>query len=150
VFLENPFINAPQYAEFSSYTELLRGAPPSVLTRGLVAQHRQTWKIREHVLLEGDPLAAGDALHAFIPENTSIQEVAGVATAEESGQSAKYIRCTNIPESDIAGAQDIIITGDVSMFGFDYHCPDFLDRDIPLGGNSDCGVVYGVVTGSSC
>ncbi|TCD67735.1 hypothetical protein EIP91_011977 [Steccherinum ochraceum] len=42
------------YTEFTAYAALLSGAPPATLQRSLVAQHRQTWKLREYHIYEDD------------------------------------------------------------------------------------------------
>ncbi|KAF9078452.1 hypothetical protein BDP27DRAFT_1309604 [Rhodocollybia butyracea] len=69
------------YTEFTSYAALLSGAPPHFLQNILVAQHKQTWKLREHHLLSPcgtehlpEPVAAGNALHAYFPLGTHIEE----------------------------------------------------------------------------
>ncbi|KAJ4490339.1 hypothetical protein J3R30DRAFT_3420961 [Lentinula aciculospora] len=79
------------YTEFSSYAALLSGAPPNYLQNALVAQHPQKWKLREHHLLSTsspdsdhplqsdemsnfEPVAPGNALHAFFPLGTQIEE----------------------------------------------------------------------------
>jgi len=43
------------YTEFTSYASLLSGAPPQTLQASLIAQHRQTWKLREYHLLAEVP-----------------------------------------------------------------------------------------------
>ncbi|TDL26798.1 hypothetical protein BD410DRAFT_825292 [Rickenella mellea] len=55
------------YTEFTSYAALLSGAPPSILQKSLIAQHRQTWKLREHHLVAGvgyPPLSAASSTHS--------------------------------------------------------------------------------------
>ncbi|KAJ3882267.1 hypothetical protein F5051DRAFT_449338 [Lentinula edodes] len=93
------------YTEFTSYAALLSGAPPHFLQNTLVAQHKQTWKLREHHLLSSSssdpcplrsgnetdniqPVASGNALHAYFPLETQIEETTeGLAiTASGSGR----------------------------------------------------------------
>lgn len=82
----------------------------------MIAQHRQTWKIREHVLLSSsdqEPLPPGEPLRAFIPENAVIKESSGEAMVQRAGESVRYVRSTGVSDVDKANAKDIIITGDV-------------------------------------
>lgn len=51
------FLRQSQYTEFTSYAALLAGAAPQTLQASLIAQHRQTWKLREHHLLADVPFA---------------------------------------------------------------------------------------------
>ncbi|TFK71191.1 hypothetical protein BDN72DRAFT_817787 [Pluteus cervinus] len=83
------------YTEFTIYAALLRGDPPPTLHRGIVVQHRQTWKLREHHLMSASdstrsdfgtemgrgadieaisPLPPGDPLRSYFPTGTSILE----------------------------------------------------------------------------
>jgi hypothetical protein len=41
--------------DFAIFAHLLRGSPPSVLDHGQLGQHRQTWRLREYVLLSPAP-----------------------------------------------------------------------------------------------
>lgn len=73
------------YTEFTSYAALLSGAPPSVLQKSLVAQHRQTIKIREWHFIEPTvdpyaprehtrPLAPGNPTRGYIPDGVEAYE----------------------------------------------------------------------------
>ncbi|KAI0791033.1 hypothetical protein C8Q75DRAFT_86094 [Abortiporus biennis] len=91
------------YTEFTSYAALLSGAPPATLQRSLVAQHRQTWKLREYHLLEypsdvsedeifnraespkpltSDPLGPGNPSRGYIPNGTEIRQLEGNGAIE--------------------------------------------------------------------
>ncbi|KAI0339133.1 hypothetical protein BDW22DRAFT_1362095 [Trametopsis cervina] len=72
------------YTEFTSYAALLSGAPPSILHRSLVAQHRQTLKIQEWHLIEDEdsslssrpqPLAAGNPCRGYVPNDLAVRVV---------------------------------------------------------------------------
>ncbi|EIW76650.1 hypothetical protein CONPUDRAFT_139394 [Coniophora puteana RWD-64-598 SS2] len=72
------------YTEFTAYAALLSGGPPSALQKSLVAQHRQTWRLREYHLMVADTdgrskrcLATGDPLRGFFPVGTHIRETSG-------------------------------------------------------------------------
>ncbi|KAI6037966.1 hypothetical protein EDC04DRAFT_3141777 [Pisolithus marmoratus] len=74
---EGPFT----YTDFDVYSSLLSGGPPSVLRDCQVAQHRQTWKLREYHLLGSQEsldkvqrLGLGDALRAFFPSGVRLRE----------------------------------------------------------------------------
>ncbi len=74
-----------KFTEFRVYSALLDGAPPNSLQDGKVVCHRQTWKLREHHLLDNDasssdsgvemdreaeflcPLSPGDPLRSHFP-----------------------------------------------------------------------------------
>ncbi|PFH48855.1 hypothetical protein AMATHDRAFT_148969 [Amanita thiersii Skay4041] len=76
------------YTEFTAYAALLAGAPPSTLHKSMVVRHRQTWKLREHHLLNEEssipdsgieidplrPLSAGDPLRSYFPIGIQIKE----------------------------------------------------------------------------
>ncbi|KAL5525167.1 hypothetical protein ACEPAF_9036 [Sanghuangporus sanghuang] len=88
---EGPFT----YTEFHSFANLLAGAWPSKLQDILVAQHNQTWRLREYHLLASPssqtrytapsvselngttedpvPLPVGDAILAHIPDGVAIR-----------------------------------------------------------------------------
>jgi hypothetical protein len=80
-----------QYTEFTSYAALLSGAPPHFMQNILVAQHKQTWRLREYYLYgssfpsdtslqcgnedsDPEPVASGNALHAYFPIGIHIEE----------------------------------------------------------------------------
>ena len=114
-----------QYTEFTAYAALLSGTPPLNLRNCLVAQHRQTWKLREHHLLALDPdhkvnpLSSGNALRSYFPAGTIMREdIGGVDVHEpERGQSLRYqrsdTRSKEYTGSSEATVLDIIITGEV-------------------------------------
>ncbi|THH28764.1 hypothetical protein EUX98_g5427 [Antrodiella citrinella] len=74
------------YTEFTAYAALLSGAPPITLQHSLVAQHRQTWKLREYHLdekstsQEGNgtatavPLSPGNPARGYVPNGTHVRE----------------------------------------------------------------------------
>ncbi|KAF5392676.1 hypothetical protein D9757_000941 [Collybiopsis confluens] len=136
------------YTEFTSYAALLSGAPPQFLQNVLVAQHKQTWKLREHHLLSpsfsssdfcpleehGDgknvdypePISPGNALHAYFPIGTHIEENVQGITVIEPGSGKKplfYERCgshqgkvKHVEAKEVVTAKrrvlDIVITGE--------------------------------------
>ncbi|KAG2039047.1 hypothetical protein BDR03DRAFT_952673 [Suillus americanus] len=118
------------YTEFTTYAALLSGRSPSILHNCMVAQHRQTWKLREYHLTvsrgadgiadgaESPSLSSGDPLKAFFPSGIRIHEHAGGAEVHEPGkmaplsyrqspacgEEAKGFKCAEI--------QDIIVVGE--------------------------------------
>ncbi|KZP33264.1 hypothetical protein FIBSPDRAFT_847884 [Athelia psychrophila] len=88
------------YTEFTAYAALLAGAPPAILHRGLVAQHSQTWKLREYHFTtasaahphnhsngpSASPLGGGDALKAYFPDGTQIFDRASAIEVLEPGR----------------------------------------------------------------
>ncbi|KAJ3716553.1 hypothetical protein C8R42DRAFT_645219 [Lentinula raphanica] len=128
------------YTEFTSYAALLSGAPPRTLQNILVAQHKQTWKLREHHLLASpssdscprqsgkpttnlEPVAPGSALHAYFPIGTQIEETPQGLTITEPTPGKEplvYYRADSQDKSREKVVQeakprvlDIIITGEV-------------------------------------
>ncbi|KAI6118174.1 hypothetical protein F5141DRAFT_1096694 [Pisolithus sp. B1] len=70
------------YTDFDVYSSLLSGGLPPVLRNCQVAQHRQTWKLREYHLLSSQEsldkaqrLDLGDALRAFFPSGVHLREL---------------------------------------------------------------------------
>ncbi|KAJ3746450.1 hypothetical protein DFH05DRAFT_1485278 [Lentinula detonsa] len=128
------------YTEFTSYAALLSGAPPHFLQNILVAQHKQTWKLREHHLLASsasdnfdscprqsgnvttnlEPVAPGNALHAYFPLETQIEETPQGLTITEpvpGKQPLLYQRAGSQKKPHAAQEAkprvlDIIITGE--------------------------------------
>ncbi|KAG0706198.1 hypothetical protein DFH29DRAFT_980491 [Suillus ampliporus] len=117
------------YTEFTTYAALLSGRSPSILHNCMVAQHRQTWKLREYHLMvsrEGDGIAAGanssslslgDALKAFFPPDIRIHEHSGSAEVHEPGKTAPlfYRRPSTCDTEEAEGLeyiQDIIVVGE--------------------------------------
>lgn len=88
------------YTEFTTYAALLSGRSPSILHNCMVAQHRQTWKLREYHLTvssgtdcisggaKSQSLGSGDPLKAFFPSGIRIHEHAGTAEVHEPGKPA--------------------------------------------------------------
>ncbi|KIK98448.1 hypothetical protein PAXRUDRAFT_823872 [Paxillus rubicundulus Ve08.2h10] len=82
------------YTEFAAYSSLLSGGAPAVLCDSLVAQHRQTWKLREYHLIElqdltgkkTQPLELGDPLKAYFPSGTRMTELSDSAEVHEPGR----------------------------------------------------------------
>lgn len=115
-----------QYTEFTSYAALLSGAPPSVLQRSLVAQHRQTVKLYEwHLLEEEDPvgprsvrpLMAGNPCRAYVPDDLTVHEAGDTLELTEPGatEPIAYQSWASIKRDGTEGkVRDIILTGQVS------------------------------------
>lgn len=106
---------------------LLSGGLPPVLRDCLVAQHRQTWKLREYHLLDSQddlkvmrPLALGDALSAFFPNGTRIRELSGSLEVHELGreETLQYARSVRSGMGD-PSIVDIIIIGEVNLACWD-------------------------------
>jgi hypothetical protein len=106
------------------YGLLLTGALPNFLERAGLAQHRQTWRLREHHMLAGGgaPLSTGNALDAALPAGASFAEDGGVLRVFDPRADAAHTYYTWDPETrarpaapaDLAGAPvvDIIVTGE--------------------------------------
>jgi hypothetical protein len=125
-----------QYTEFQTYAALLAGGPPSI-HRADVAQHRQTWRLREHHLLTmaadserldedqpmGMSLPSGEALSAYIPKHAFIQESDGRLLIQHQGKEHIYHTCISdgqgyaaaeeVPDGYNRHVGDVIITGEV-------------------------------------
>ena len=108
------------------YATVLSGAPPNTLQKGLVGKHQQTWKLREHYLLEEDerraaasstppPLSAGNPLRAWIPTGSKLAEHRDGVTVEEPGRSSplRYVSASVLPPDSRNKIIDILITGEV-------------------------------------
>lgn len=127
-----------KYTEFTAYAAMLAGASPTVIQKGVVGRHQQTWKLREHHLLPFDhsdsdsgidmdadsvtPLHAGDPLRSYFPIGTQIREHREGLTVQGSGSPhiRRYLRASALetqanPEDRPPCVQDIIITGEVSL-----------------------------------
>lgn len=100
---------------------LLSGGAPSVLDRGLVAHHQQTWKLREYYLAEHPDLAraesrivgCGDPLKAYFSSGTRWHEFPdSVEICEPGRDTVQYWRSSH-PKSDGERVVDIIILGEV-------------------------------------
>ncbi|KAF7968301.1 hypothetical protein HWV62_30989 [Athelia sp. TMB] len=90
------------YTEFTAYAALLSGAPPEILQNALVAQHSQTWKLREYHLTSASaalfvpadiskkvatsPLGGGDPLKAYFPDGTQIFDRTSAIEVREPGR----------------------------------------------------------------
>jgi hypothetical protein len=120
----------------------------------MVAQHRQTWKLREYHLTVSrgadgiaggaDPpsLSSGDPLKAFFPSGIRIHEHAGTAEVHEPGKMAPL----SYRQSSACGVenkgfgcpeiQDIIVIGEVINDLLILNYSHFLSRVILLGANS--------------
>lgn len=97
-----PYEHFEQYTEFTSYAALLSGAPPSILHRSLVAQHRQTIKIQEWHLVEDDddddvisvrvlPLRPGNPCRGYIPDDLKIHETGDTLELTEAGSNKPLV-----------------------------------------------------------
>lgn len=118
-----------------AYASLLHGSGPTTLDRSPMAQHRQTWKLREHHLLADDadsvasesplPLGAGDSLKAYFPSGTRMQERSdGVEVLESHiSEPLHYQRARSADQRGDSEStasydhrvRDIIITGEVNV-----------------------------------
>lgn len=127
-----------QYTEFTAYAAMLAGASPTVIQKGVVGRHQQTWKLREHHLLAFEhsdsdsgidmdvdsvtPLRAGDPLRSYFPIGTQIREHREGLTVQGSGSSQirRYVRASALETQSNSDdppprVQDIIITGEVGL-----------------------------------
>lgn len=121
-----------QYTEFTGYAALLSGAPPHFLQNLLVAQHDQTWKLREYHLLSSsspvttdpEPVTPGNALHAYFPLGTHIEESAkGMVVIEPTAEKKPLLyepvgsRNKILPrtedDTELRRVLDVIVTGEV-------------------------------------
>ncbi|CAL1698286.1 unnamed protein product [Somion occarium] len=111
------------YTEFTAYAALLSGAPPATLQRSLVAQHRQTWKLREYHLLISDededvqPLPPGNPARGYIPLGTQVHEGPHTLelTAAGSNEPLVYQSWSNLQKSGVpikGRVKDVFITGE--------------------------------------
>lgn len=115
------------YTEFTSYAGLLQGAPPSVLQKSLVAQHRQTLKVREwhFVAPEPDahahgaepprPLGAGNPSRGYVPNEIEISEHSDHLELLLPGQKRPvvYLSWASVQRQGLQDrVQDVFITGE--------------------------------------
>jgi hypothetical protein len=125
-----------KFTDFRSYAALLAGASPNILQGSKVVCHRQTWKLREHHLLDNDasssdsgvemdreellyPLSAGDPLHSYFPAGSLAEEDEnGIRMQEPGKRGVLYYKRSSFVGSEYNKAlptkvKDIIITGEV-------------------------------------
>lgn len=110
-----------QYTDFTAYSSLLSGAPPPILCNCLVAQHRQTWKLREYYLLYSQEglsnahiLGAGDPLHAFFPPGTRLRESSdSLEIYEPKSEHALHYQRSSHPAIHDQSVIDIVVVGEV-------------------------------------
>ncbi|KIL64648.1 hypothetical protein M378DRAFT_78064 [Amanita muscaria Koide BX008] len=118
------------YTEFTAYASLLAGASPNILNKSMVVRHRQTWKLREHHLVdEGNitsvdglgagqsaPLSPGNCLRSYFPSECQIKEDRdGVYVQEpERHCNLHYRRASYTSNSGPAApsVKDVIIIGE--------------------------------------
>ncbi|KAK2460389.1 hypothetical protein APHAL10511_007554 [Amanita phalloides] len=118
------------YTEFTIYAALLAGAPPSILDRNpSVARHRQTWKLREHHLIDNGAssdsemdreaeilcsLSLGDPLQSYLPAGFLIKEDRDGVLVQEPGKrhGLHYLRAPLVRSNVTSTVKDIIITGE--------------------------------------
>jgi hypothetical protein len=142
-----------KYTEFITYGALLTGAPPSVLQRSLLGQHRQTWKLREYHLnvpdpsrteTDVDPMSPGDPLRAHIPSGARFRELSSVLEVSELQRTIYYRRAAagSLGADSTSGidtespVRDIIIIGEVFAFLLQPEFLTFLVRAILHGVSS--------------
>ncbi|KIJ18312.1 hypothetical protein PAXINDRAFT_167501 [Paxillus involutus ATCC 200175] len=109
------------YTEFTAYSSLLSGGAPAVLHDSLVAQHRQTWMLREYHLTELQDLTGektrslglGDPLKAYFPSGTRMTELSDSVEVREPGRGdvLRYWRPSHTASHD-REVIDIIILGE--------------------------------------
>lgn len=100
---------------------LLSGGAPPVLNHSLVANHRQTWKLREYYLSEHQELGrensralgSGDPLKAHFPAGTRLQELSDSVEVREPGIDAVHYWRASRVKSDDHRVMDIIVLGEV-------------------------------------
>ena len=114
-----------QYTEFTSYAALLSGAAPAVLQKSLVAQHRQTIKVREWHFLDPDentpsenrqPLGPGNPSRGYIPDNIEVLEQSDklVITLTPSKRQIIYYSTARVAKMGAFDrVQDVFLTGEV-------------------------------------
>ncbi|KAF8900431.1 hypothetical protein CPB84DRAFT_1680454 [Gymnopilus junonius] len=124
------------YTEFTAYAAMLAGASPTIIQKGVVGRHQQTWKLREHHLLSSDhsdsdsgigmdiddptPLPGGDPLRSYFPTGTQLREHKKGLTIQDSAstEARRYYRAsvssTQRGESNEGKrkVRDIILTGE--------------------------------------
>lgn len=132
----------------------------------MVAQHPQTWKLREYHLMvpsEVDGISAsepstslslGDPLKAFFPPNIRISERSGCAEVYEPGEMAPLLYRQTSSDAEVAcfaqsKIQDIILLGEVlNNFYSSSYSHLKLCRVILLGVSSTSSVGYDLVMAS--
>lgn len=116
-----------QYTEFTSYAALLSGAAPSVLQKSLVAQHRQTIKIREWHFIEASadpyaprdnvrPLAPGNPTRGYIPDGVEACEHSDRLELLTPGKTKPlvYLPWATVKKMNAADrVVDVFLTGEV-------------------------------------
>lgn len=117
-----------QYMEFTSYAALLTGAPPSVLQKSLVAQHRQTIKVREWHFLEPapdesptkkslHPLPPGNPARGHVPDAIGIHEYSDRIELVIPTQRKPIVYYSSATMRKMGAADrvsDVFLTGEVS------------------------------------
>lgn len=124
-----------KFTEFTVYSELLAGAPPNSLRSSKVVCHRQTWKLREHHLLDNEasssdsgvemdrqagflrPLSPGDPLRSHFPAGSLVKEDRDGIRVQEPGKLSvlHYRRASFVRSEPKNAVTDIIITGEVCV-----------------------------------
>lgn len=143
-----------KFIDFRAYAALLVGASPDILEGCKVVCHRQTWKLREHHLLNNDasssdssaemdreavlscPLSAGDPLHSYFPAGSLVKEDSDGIRVQEPGKlGVLYYRRAPFLRSEArpAKVKDIIITGEVCATQL------HLNKLMPVQGHSAWG-----------
>ncbi|PPQ95781.1 hypothetical protein CVT26_015921 [Gymnopilus dilepis] len=124
------------YTEFTAYAAMLAGASPTIIQKGVVGRHQQTWKLREHHLLSTDhsdsdsgigmdtddvtALRGGDPLRSYFPTGTQLREHKDGLTVQDSDSTEvrRYHRTSALPSLENATdeqkprVKDIILTGE--------------------------------------
>ncbi|KAF9555742.1 hypothetical protein CPC08DRAFT_820884 [Agrocybe pediades] len=121
------------YTEFTAYAGMLAGAAPTIIQKGVVGRHQQTWKLREYHLLAPDhsdsdsgidldvdavhPLPPGDPLRSYFPIGTQIREhFDGLMVENPRTREVRSYKHGSLPINASSEEQqrvkDIIITGE--------------------------------------
>ena len=113
---------------------LLSGAPPSILQRSLVAQHRQTIKVREWHFLEPEghpldenrhPLGPGNPSRGYVPDGIELHEYSDKLEVVRIGQRRPityYSTAAAAKMGALGRVCDIFLTGEVPSVPADRAC----------------------------
>jgi len=116
---------------------MLAGASPTIIQKGVVGRHQQTWKLREYHLLASEhpdsdsgiemdvetvnPFPAGDPSRSYFPIGTQIREhMDGLSVRDPRTNEIQTYQhgflSINVSNKECHRVKDIIITGEVSQY----------------------------------